>query len=125
MFEEGAFVYVVYGAVLGGLGGLLGGRRSGPAGSCPSKPALGLSLLGVLATVLASLPYYAAGLSDQPAATVEFDYDGPSELWNIAVTAGHALMALVVVALVGLVLRRPRAAIRRATTRGVARRSSG
>ena len=37
-----------------------------------------------------------------------FDYDGPAELWNIAVAVGHALMALVVVAFVGLVLRSTR-----------------
>ena len=108
MFEEGAFVYVGYGAVLGGLGGLLWWAPKWTGRVVPEKPALGLSLLGVLATILASLPYYAAGWFDQPAATVEFDYDGPSELWNIAVTAGHALMALVVVALVGLVLRSTR-----------------
>ena len=35
----------------------------------PDKPALGLALLGVLATVLASLPYYIAGFADQPAAS--------------------------------------------------------
>ena len=125
VFEEGAFVYVGYGAVLGGLGGLLYWAPKWTGRLVPEKPALGLALLGVLATILASLPYYVAGLFDQPAATVEFDYDGPSELWNIAVTVGHALMALVVVAFVGLVLRAPATASRRATTRGTARRSSG
>ena len=100
VFEEGAFVYVAYGAVLGGLGGHAStGRRSGPGGWCPEKPALGLALLGVLATILASLPYYVAGFVDQPAASAMFDYDGPSELWNVAVTIGHALMALVVAGL--------------------------
>ena len=108
VFEEGAFVYVTYGAVLGGLGGLPWWAPKWTGRVAPTKPALGLALLGVLATILASLPYYAAGLFDQPAATAEFDYDGPAELWNIAVTAGHALMALVVVALVGLVLRSTR-----------------
>ena len=47
------------------------GRRSGPAARCPTKPALGLALLGVLATVLASLPHYIAGFADQPAATAD------------------------------------------------------
>lgn len=108
VFEEGAFVYVVYGAVLGGLGGLLWWAPKWTGRVVPDKPALGLALLGMLATVLAALPYYAAGWFDQPAATAEFDYDGPAELWNLAVTAGHALMALVVVALAGLVLRSAR-----------------
>jgi heme/copper-type cytochrome/quinol oxidase subunit 1 len=108
VFEEGAFVYVGYGAVLGGLGGLLWWAPKWTGRRVPTLPAIGLALLGVLATILAALPYYAAGWFDQPAATAEFDYDGPAELWNVLVTAGHALMALVAVALVGLTLRSAR-----------------
>ncbi len=108
VFEEGAFVYVAYGAVLGGLGGLLWWAPKLTGRLVPTVPAVGLALLGVLATILASLPYYAAGLFDQPAAEVEFDYDGPAALWNLAVTVGHALMALVVIAVLGLVLRTTR-----------------
>ena len=37
-----------------------------------------------------------------------YDYDGPSALWNLAVTVGHALMALVVVAYLGLLARSAR-----------------
>jgi heme/copper-type cytochrome/quinol oxidase subunit 1 len=108
VFEEGASVYVGYGAVLGGLGGLLWWAPKWTGRRVPTLPAIGLALLGVLATILAALPYYAAGWFDQPAATAEFDYDGPAELWNVLVTAGHALMALVAVALVGLTLRSAR-----------------
>lgn len=62
-----------------------------------SAPVLGLGLLGFLATVLASLPYFIAGFADQPAAVANgFDYSGPIWLWNSLVAAGHALMALVV-----------------------------
>ncbi|MGI9051627.1 MAG: cbb3-type cytochrome c oxidase subunit I [Ilumatobacteraceae bacterium] len=108
VFEEGAFVYVAYGAVLGGLGGVVYWAPKSTGRFVPEKPALGLALLGVLATILASLPYYAAGLFDQPAATAIFDYEGPHELWNLAVTVGHALMALVVLASLGLVIRSAR-----------------
>ena len=62
----------------------------------------------MLATVLASLPYYVAGFADQPAASGTYDYDGPAELWNVLVTLGHALMAVVVLAFVGLWLKSDR-----------------
>jgi heme/copper-type cytochrome/quinol oxidase subunit 1 len=64
----------------------------------------------VLATILASLPYFVAGFADQPAASGTFDYEGPSELWNIAVLVGHALMVVVALAFVGLILRPARGA---------------
>ena len=103
VFEEGASVVRRYGAVLAGLGAAAyWARRSGPAARCP-RSGVGLALLGVLATVLASLPYFIAGFADQPAASATYDYDGPGELWNVLVAAGHALMALVVLAFVGLV----------------------
>ena len=102
VFEEGALVYVVYGSVLGIIGGVvfwapkLWGRR------LPDKPVMGLAGLGLLATVLASLPYYAAGFADQPAASPTYDYGGPGELWNAMVLVGHALMLLTVLAFAGL-----------------------
>lgn len=102
VFEEAATVYVVYGAVLAALGGVtfwapkLWGRR------LPEGPAMGLAGLGLIATVLASLPYYVAGFADQPSGSAVYDYGGPSELWNILVLAGHGLMLLTVLAFVGL-----------------------
>lgn len=105
VFEEAATVYVVYGGVLGALGGLAWWLPKWSGRVLPTGPAMGLALLGVLATVLASLPYYIAGFADQPAASGTFDYEGPAELWNVAVTAGHALMLVVVVGFVGLLLR--------------------
>ena len=108
VFEEGAFVYVAYGAVLGGLGALSYWSPKWTGRLVPEVPALGLALLGVLATILASLPYYIAGFADQPAVSDVYDYDGPSALWNLAVTVGHALMALVVVAYLGLLARSAR-----------------
>jgi heme/copper-type cytochrome/quinol oxidase subunit 1 len=102
VFEEGAFVYVVYGTVLGGLGAIAYWSPKWTGRTIPDKPALGLATLGMLATVLASLPYLIAGFADQPAASGTYDYGGPAELWNVLATAGHALMAVVVLAFLGL-----------------------
>ena len=106
VFEEGAFVYVTFGAVLAGLGGVchwgpkLWGRR------LPEKATLPLAGLGLIATVLASLPLYIAGFADQPAMAVGgFSYGGPQEIWNILATVGQGLMILVVLAFVALALK--------------------
>lgn len=104
VFEEGAFVYVAYGAALGIAGGVLHwapklwGRR------VPELQAIPLALLGVLATVLATFPYYIAGFAEQPAASSLYSYGGPDSLWNVLVLVGHGLMALTVLALVGLLV---------------------
>ena len=104
VFEEGAYTYVCYGAVLAGMGAVaywgpkLWGRR------LDEKKLIPLALLGTLAVVLSSLPYYVAGFADQPAGTVTFDYSGPQSLWNILVTVGHGAMLLTVVSFIGLAL---------------------
>jgi heme/copper-type cytochrome/quinol oxidase subunit 1 len=102
VFEEGALVYVVYGAVLAGFGGVAYWSPKLTGRLVPDKPAIGLAVLGFLATVLAALPYYIAGFADQPAASGAYDYSGPSELWNVLVTVGHGLMAVVILGFVGL-----------------------
>ena len=63
VFDEGVLVYVCYGVVLSGIGAVayFGPRIWGR--EIASAPVLGLGLLGFLATVLASLPYFIAGLS--------------------------------------------------------------
>ena len=97
VFDEGVLVYVCYGVVLSGIGAVayFGPRIWGR--EIASAPVLGLGLLGFLATVMASLPYFIAGFADQPANVANsFDYSGPIWLWNSLVGAGHALMALVV-----------------------------
>lgn len=105
VFEEGAYTYVCYGAVLSALGAVaywgpkLWGRRLADAKVLP------LALLGVLATILASLPYYVAGFADQPAGAVTFSYGGPHSLWNTLATVGHGLMVLTVLAFVGVALQ--------------------
>jgi len=105
VFEEAALVYVVYGGVLGAMGGLAWWWPKFSGRTVPAGPAYGLALLGVLATILAALPYYIAGFADQPAASGTFEYEGPSELWNVAVTAGHGLMFLVVLGFMAVVFR--------------------
>lgn len=112
VFEEGAWIYVAYGSVLCALGGV---AHWGPklwGRSIPTLPTIGLALLGLGGTVLASLPYYVAGFADQPAlsivdpvASTRFDYSGPQDLWNALAAIGHGLMLLTVVAFAALALR--------------------
>lgn len=113
-FEEGATVYVVYGSVLGVMGGLVFWSPKLWGRSFSGAKAMPLALLGLLATVLAGLPYYIAGFADQAggvpgsaadvAAMLSLDYGGPGELWNVLVLIGHALMALTVVGFAGLMI---------------------
>jgi cytochrome o ubiquinol oxidase subunit 1 len=105
VFEEAALVYVVYGGVLAAIGGVCYWAPVWWGRLVPPGPALGLVALGFLATVLAALPYFIAGFADQPALAIEFDYDGPSELWNVLVTVGHGLMLLVALAFAALVVK--------------------
>jgi len=105
VYEEGTWLYVVYGAVLAALGAIAywGPKLSGR--SIPDKQVLPLAGLGFIATVLASLPYLIAGFAKQPAGVTEFDYSGPQNLWNVLSTAGHVLMFLTVLAFLGLAAR--------------------
>ena len=68
----------------------------------PRQGRAGLAVLGFLATVLAALPYYIAGFADQPAASGDYDYSGPAELWNVLVTVGHGLMGVVLLGFIAL-----------------------
>lgn len=105
VFEEGASVALVYGAVLAALGGVVYWFPKWSGTKVPDAPAYGLALLGALGAVLASVPYLIAGFADQPARSAIFDYEGPSALWNVAVTAGHAAFAVTVLAVLGLLLK--------------------
>lgn len=106
VFEEGVFVYIGYGAVLVAIGAIA--HWSGELRGCnvPDGVVIGLGMAGFLATVLASLPYYIVGFANQEASSVtDFDYGGPQALWNALVTAGHLLMAVVVVSFAVIILR--------------------
>ncbi|HRE00068.1 MAG TPA: hypothetical protein PLV68_02145, partial [Ilumatobacteraceae bacterium] len=105
VYEEGVFVLIAYGVVLGMMGAIaywgpkLWGR------TMADKQVAPLLALGLLAAVLASAPYLIAGFADQPADTATFSYGGPQNLWNLLSGIGHGLMVLTVLAFVGLALR--------------------
>lgn len=105
VFEEGATVALVYGAVLAGLGGIVYWLPKWSGAKVPDAPAYGLALLGALGAALASVPYLIAGFADQPGRAVVYDYDGPSGLWNVAVTVGHGVFAVAVLAVLGLLVK--------------------
>jgi cytochrome o ubiquinol oxidase subunit 1 len=101
VFEEAVLVYVVYGAVLGAMGAValwapkLWGHTIGTA------KLLGVAVLGVAATVLAAFPHYIAGFLDQPGGVLYEDSD--LAVWNVLSLVGHGLMALTILAFLGLV----------------------
>lgn len=89
-FEEGALVYVVYGAVLAVLGGLAHWSSKLWGTTMVTAKVLPLAGLGFVATVLASLPSYVAG------------FDQQRDFYDVLVIVGHALMGLTVLAFIGL-----------------------
>jgi heme/copper-type cytochrome/quinol oxidase subunit 1 len=105
VFEEATLVFIVYGAALVALGGIAWWLPKWLGRTVPAGPAMGLALLGALATVLAAVPYLIAGFADQPANSGTYDYSGPTAVWNVLVTIGHALMLVVVLGFVALAAR--------------------
>jgi len=105
VFEEGVWLYVVYGAVLSAMGAVVYWGPKLWGRMVPDKQVLPLAALGFLATAFSSLPYLIAGFAKQPANASEFDYEGPQKLWNGLTAAGHFLMFVTVVAFIGLVAR--------------------
>jgi heme/copper-type cytochrome/quinol oxidase subunit 1 len=104
-FGEGVTAYVVYGGLLAGLGAITFWAPKLWGVVLDDKKVLGLAGLGFIGVVLASLPLYVAGFADQPVDAVnDFDYSGPLGLWNVLAGAGSAVIALVVLAYVGLLV---------------------
>lgn len=104
-FGEGVTAYLVYGALLSAIGALVHWAPKLWGVVLDDKKVLGLAGLGVIGVVLSSLPLYVAGFADQPVDAVnDFDYSGPLELWNVLAGAGSALVAIVVLAFVGLLI---------------------
>ena len=90
VFAEGALIYVVYGTVLAALGGMAHWAPKLWGVNLQTAKVLPLAGLGVLATVLASLPSYVAG------------FDEPRDIYAVLVLVGHVLMALTVIGFIGL-----------------------
>jgi cytochrome o ubiquinol oxidase subunit 1 len=105
VFEEATLVFIGYGAALAALGAIAWWLPKWLGRTIPAGPAMGLALLGALATVLAAVPYLIAGFADQPANSGTFDYSGPTEVWNVLVTIGHVLMLAVVLGFAALAAR--------------------
>ncbi|MEL6890053.1 MAG: cbb3-type cytochrome c oxidase subunit I [Actinomycetota bacterium] len=100
VFDEASLIYVVYGIALGTMGGIV---YWAPKlwGVVLDLAKVGLlALLGVTATVLASFPHYIAGFLNQPAGFRVTDND--LQIWNVIVLVGHSLMAVTVLAFIGL-----------------------
>ena len=92
VFAEGALIYVVYGTVLAALGGMAYWAPKLWGVNLPATKVLPFAGLGVLATVLASLPSYVAG------------FDEPRDIYAILVLVGHVLMALTALGFIGLLV---------------------
>jgi heme/copper-type cytochrome/quinol oxidase subunit 1 len=114
-FEEGATLFVVYGTTLGVLGGLTFWAPKLWGRVLSEKQVLPLALLGVAGTTLAGAPLLIAGFLDQAGGVPANDADvaallaigdvDSGALWSILSLAGHAVMALTILAFVALMLK--------------------
>jgi heme/copper-type cytochrome/quinol oxidase subunit 1 len=104
VFEEGATVAVVYGAVAVGMGAVAYWIPKVTGRALPTKAVAGLAPLALGAAALGSIPYFVAGFADQPGSAAVYSNDGPGEFLNTLAAAGHALMFLVVLLFAGLVI---------------------
>jgi len=114
-FEEGATLYVVYGAALCVLGGVAFWAPKLWGRTLSDKAVMPLALLGLLGTILAALPLYVAGFLDQTggipandadvAAILSLDGVDGGAIWSTLSLIGHGLVALTIVAFVGLMLK--------------------
>lgn len=106
VFEEGVFVYIGYGAVLVAIGAIAHWSSELRGRSVPGGVVISLGVAGFMATVFASLPYCIVGFANQAANSVtDFEHGGPQALWNVLVTAGHVLMAVVIIGFSAVILR--------------------
>ena len=97
-FEEGARIYMVYGAALTAWGAVAYFGPTWTARTMKSSAVLVVAAIGFLGTVLAGLPMYVAGFAGQPADEVSgFNYSGPSAAFNAISAVGHVAMLLAVV----------------------------
>jgi heme/copper-type cytochrome/quinol oxidase subunit 1 len=114
-FEEGATLLVVYGAAMAVFGGVLFWAPKLWGRVVPDLHSLPLVLLALGGTVLAAGGLIVAGFLDQAggvpvndadvAAMLSLDYDSSAELWNWVSLIGNGLVALAVLAFIGLMLK--------------------
>ncbi|MEY4633773.1 MAG: hypothetical protein RLZ18_1145 [Actinomycetota bacterium] len=105
VFSEAVTLYLVYGGLLAAMGAIAHWAPKLWGRTLDSTKLLGLAGLGLLGTIAAAFPLYIAGFANQPATAVAgFTYDGPVALWNALSGIGHAVIALVIVAFVGLLI---------------------
>ena len=102
VFGEASLVYIAYGVALGAMGGIVYWAPKLWGRTIDMKKVAPLALLGVAGVVLASFPHYIAGFLGQPAGLVYDDSD--LQIWNVLVLVGHGIMALTVLAFVGLLI---------------------
>lgn len=118
VFEEGAWLAVVYAGVLAAMGAVAYWGPKWWGRTLADKAVLPLALLGFVGALLASAPLLIAGFVDQPGGVfpvvepgqttnvVDFpNVEGPHALWNVLSFAGHVLVVLAVLAFVALALR--------------------
>jgi heme/copper-type cytochrome/quinol oxidase subunit 1 len=113
--EEGAVLYVAYGAAMAVFGGVAFWAPKLWGRTLPEKLVYPLALLALVGTVLASLPMYIAGFLNQvgglPAndtqlsAVLSLDYDGSAEVWNILAMLGHVAVLVSASAFVALMVQ--------------------
>ncbi len=104
VFEEGVTVAFVYGILLAGLGAAAWWIPKACGSRLTDLPLFGIAALAWIGALLASVPYGVAGFLDQPGYAAVWNNDGPGELLNTLVTIGHGLVAIAVVAMLGLML---------------------
>jgi len=114
-YEEGATLYVVYGAAIMVLGGLVFWAPKLWGVVLPAKAVLPLALLGALGTVLACGSLYLAGFLGAPGgiptneiavqALFDTSYSGSADLLAIMSAIGHALVAISGLAFAGLLMK--------------------
>lgn len=102
VFEEGTLVYIVYGAALATMGGVMHWAPKLWGGRLDSARTVPLAMLGLAGTILAAFPLYIAGFLDQPAG-IAYD-DSDLMMWSLISLVGHSLMALTVIGFVALLL---------------------
>ena len=114
-FEEGATLFAVYGSALALIGGLVLWAPKLWGRVLPNAALIPLALVGALGVVLAGGSLMVAGVLDQPggmpasqadvAAILSTSQVSSGQVWPLISLIGHALVALAVLAVGGLLVK--------------------